>query len=119
MVSIQTAAGGRTMANRWTARDIPDQRGRSAIVTGANSGLGQIVARELARAGAQVVIASRDTGKAEAAEAAIRRVVPSASLEVARLDLADLSSVRTFSERFRADHHRLDLLVNNAGVMAA
>jgi NAD(P)-dependent dehydrogenase (short-subunit alcohol dehydrogenase family) len=107
------------MATRWTAGDIPDQSGRTAIVTGANSGLGQIVARELARAGAHVVLASRDTGKAQAAEAAIRKVAPSASLEVARLDLADLSSVRTFSERFEADHDRLDLLVNNAGVMAA
>jgi NAD(P)-dependent dehydrogenase (short-subunit alcohol dehydrogenase family) len=107
------------VATRWTSRDIPDQQGRTAIVTGANSGLGQIVARELARAGAEVVIAIRDTGKAQAAEAAIRSLAPSARLEVARLDLADLSSVRAFSERFLANHDRLDLLVNNAGLMAA
>src|SRR5207253_6203220 len=69
--------------------------------------------------GAEVVIASRDTGRAQAAEAAIRSVAPPARLEVARLDLADLSSVRAFSERFLANHDRLDLLVNNAGLMAA
>jgi NAD(P)-dependent dehydrogenase (short-subunit alcohol dehydrogenase family) len=107
------------MSTRWTAHDVPDQHGRTAIVTGANSGLGQIVARELAHAGALVVLAARDTGRTQAAEAAIRRAAPSASLELARLDLADLSSVRAFSERFLGNHDRLDLLVNNAGLMAA
>jgi NAD(P)-dependent dehydrogenase (short-subunit alcohol dehydrogenase family) len=107
------------MSTGWTAEQIPDQRGRTAIVTGANSGLGRIAARELARRGATVVIASRDHAKAEAAAEAIRRVVPSASLEVGQLDLASLSSVRAFSQRFLASHVSLDLLINNAGVMAA
>ncbi len=103
----------------WTADQIPGQHGRTAVVTGANSGLGLIEARELARGGAQVFIASRDRTKAEAAAAAIHRTIPSARIEVAQLDLANLSSVRTFSERFLAGHGRLDLLINNAGVMAA
>jgi NAD(P)-dependent dehydrogenase (short-subunit alcohol dehydrogenase family) len=98
---------------------MPGQAGRTAIVTGANSGLGQIVARELTAAGAQVVMTSRDAEKGNAAAAAIRARVPSANLEVASLDLADLSSVRAFSERFLGGHDRLDLLINNAGVMAA
>lgn len=98
---------------------MPDQGGRTAIVTGANSGLGLIEARELARGGAQVFIASRNRTKAEAAATAIHRTVPSARIEVAQLDLANLSSVRTFSERFLAGHSHLDLLINNAGVMAA
>jgi NAD(P)-dependent dehydrogenase (short-subunit alcohol dehydrogenase family) len=107
------------MASRWTARDMPGQAGRTAIVTGANSGLGQIVARELTGAGAQVVMTSRDPEKGNAAAAAIRARVPAANLEVASLDLADLSSVRAFSERFLAGHDRVDLLINNAGVMAS
>src|SRR5947209_372684 len=107
------------MGTMWTAEQIPDEGGRTAIVTGANSGLGLIEARELARHGAQVLIASRDLAKAEAAAAAIRLTVRSASLEVAQLDLANLNSVRTFSQRFLAGHRRLDLLINNAGVMAA
>jgi NAD(P)-dependent dehydrogenase (short-subunit alcohol dehydrogenase family) len=107
------------MSMGWTADQIPGQHGRTAIVTGANSGLGLIEARELARGGAQVFISSRDRTKAAAAAAAIHRTIPSARIEVAQLDLANLSSVRTFSERFLAGHSRLDLLINNAGVMAA
>ena len=103
----------------WTAEDVPDQSGRLAVVTGANSGLGRIVARELARAGARVVIASRDTAKGEAAAADIRAGVPEPQLEVEALDLASLDSVRDFARRFAADRDGLDLLVNNAGVKAA
>jgi NAD(P)-dependent dehydrogenase (short-subunit alcohol dehydrogenase family) len=106
------------MAGKWTAADIPDQSGRTAVVTGANSGLGLITARELARAGAHVVIACRNTGKGEQAVAQIRAQVPSAELQVAELDLADLASVRTFAERLADERPQLDLLVNNAGVMA-
>jgi NAD(P)-dependent dehydrogenase (short-subunit alcohol dehydrogenase family) len=106
------------MAGRWTAADIPPQDGRLAIVTGSNSGLGLITAQELARAGATVVIACRNTGKGEAAADQIRREVPAAELEIRALDLADLGSVQAFAEGFAADHERLDLLVNNAGVMA-
>ena len=106
------------MAAKWTARDIPDQTGRIAVVTGANSGLGKSIARELARAGASVTIAVRNTDKGEQAAADIRRDVASADLSVQRLDLADLASVRSFAEAFAAEHDHLDVLVNNAGIMA-
>jgi len=95
--------------SRWTAADLPDLEGRSAVITGANSGLGLVTARELARAGARVVLAVRDTARGEQAAAAI----PGA--EVRRLDLADLASVREFAASWDGD---LDILVNNAGVMA-
>jgi len=102
----------------WTANDMPDQSGRVAVVTGANSGLGAVTAKELTRAGARVVIACRDLQKGEGAAQEIRREVPSAELEVRRLDLADLGSVRSFAQELSDEHPRLDLLVNNAGVMA-
>jgi NAD(P)-dependent dehydrogenase (short-subunit alcohol dehydrogenase family) len=106
------------MADKWTARDIPDQTGRVAVVTGANSGLGVATARELARAGATVVLACRNQEKGERALSDIRAGVPDATLELSALDLGDLASVRAFAEGFSAGHERLDLLVNNAGVMA-
>ncbi|HEY4827875.1 MAG TPA: oxidoreductase [Solirubrobacteraceae bacterium] len=106
------------MADRWTAADIPDQSGRVAIVTGANSGLGLATARDLARAGATVVMACRDEAKGERAAASIRASIPNAALEVAPLDLADLASVRSFAAQAAA-HERIDLLINNAGIMAA
>jgi NAD(P)-dependent dehydrogenase (short-subunit alcohol dehydrogenase family) len=102
----------------WTAADIPDQSGRVAVVTGANGGLGLEVARELARRGAHVVMAARDQAKAEAAKAAILGEIPDASLELQPLDLASLASVHAAADRILADHSRVDLLVNNAGVMA-
>ncbi len=107
------------MANRrWTAADIPHQTGRLAVVTGANSGLGLATARELARAGANVVLACRITAKGDGAVATIRSQVPDAAVEVAALDLADLDSVRAFATTVQRAHDRLDLLINNAGVMA-
>ena len=99
----------------WTAADLPDQHGRTVIVTGANSGIGLCAARELARAGAHVIMACRNTGNGEAAAAQIRRELPEASVEVASLDLASLRSVREFAAAYDGDH--LDLLINNAGVM--
>lgn len=104
--------------SKWTAADIPDQRGRVAIVTGANSGLGKITSRELARAGAKVVMGCRDTAKGERAVAEIREAVPGAELELESLDLADLSAVREFAATVGERHPSLDLLINNAGVMA-
>jgi NAD(P)-dependent dehydrogenase (short-subunit alcohol dehydrogenase family) len=101
---------------KWTAADIPDQSGRRAIVTGANSGLGAITARELARAGASVVLACRNTEKGDAAAAEIRAAAPDSQVRLAALDLGDLASVREFAGREGGDG--LDLLVNNAGVMA-
>jgi NAD(P)-dependent dehydrogenase (short-subunit alcohol dehydrogenase family) len=103
----------------WSATDVPDQQGRTAIVTGANSGLGLLVARELARAGASVVMASRDPDKSRAAADQITPAVRSAKLEQVPLDLGSLASVRGFADRIRGTHDQLDLLINNAGVMAA
>lgn len=98
----------------WTATDIPDQTGRVAIVTGANSGLGLEITRALAEAGAYVVMACRNVDKAEAARAS----VPGGDdhSEVRQVDLADLESVRAFAEGI--SDWRIDLLVNNAGLMA-
>jgi NAD(P)-dependent dehydrogenase (short-subunit alcohol dehydrogenase family) len=104
------------MGDKWTADRIPDQSGRTAVVTGANSGLGLVTARELARAGARVVLACRNMQKGEAALRDCETVASGAELE--ELDLASLDSVRAFAERFRAEHDGLDLLINNAGVMA-
>ena len=106
------------MAEKWTAADIPDQTGRTAVVTGANSGLGLAAARALAVAGAEVVLACRNIEKGEAALASIRADVPAASLVLEELDLSSLDSVRAFAGRFAASHESLDLLINNAGVMA-
>ena len=100
----------------WTARDIPDQTGRRAIVTGANSGLGFHTALELARRGATVVMTARDEGKGNEAVRRVRAEVPDARVELGQLDLADLSSVREFATAYGTEP--LDVLVNNAGVMA-
>ena len=102
---------------RWTARDVPDLTGRTAVVTGANTGLGRETARELARRGAVVELAVRDELKGRAAADDIRREVPGAELHVQALDVASLASVRAAAEELRARHEHLDLLVNNAGVM--
>jgi len=104
---------------RWTAADIPDQSGRVAIVTGANSGLGLATARDLAHAGARVVLGVRNTAKGDQAAATIRSQAPGAELEVRQLDLADLESVGEFASAVGATRERIDLLINNAGVMAA
>jgi len=106
------------MTNKWTAAQIPDQHGRVGVVTGANSGIGLVTARELARAGARVVLACRNSEKGAAAVREIQAAVPNAEVELASLDLGSLESVRSFAGRFKADHERLDLLINNAGVMA-
>ena len=88
------------------------------MITGSNSGIGMVCARELARAGATVVIACRDVLKGEKAAADIRRAVGTVNLEVRALDLADLSSVRRFAAELAGEHPAVDVLINNAGVMA-
>lgn len=103
--------------NSWTASDIPDQTGRTAIVTGANSGLGLVTATELARHGADVVLAVRNTTAGEAAAVAIRAEAPDARVSTWKLDLASLDSVRAFAERASDELDRIDLLVNNAGLV--
>ncbi len=103
------------MASKWTAADIPDQSGRVAVVTGANSGLGAAIARELALAGARVYLACRNVAKGEQVASSILDAAPAAHVTVSELDLADLESVRSFAHGFSG---RLDLLINNAGVMA-
>ena len=97
--------------------DVPDQTGKLAVVTGANSGTGKEAAKHLAAAGARVVLAVRTPAKGEAARAEILAEHPDAQLEVRRIDLADLASVQEFADRLTADEPHLDLLVNNAGVM--
>jgi NAD(P)-dependent dehydrogenase (short-subunit alcohol dehydrogenase family) len=106
------------VSDQWTAKQIPDQTGRIAIVTGANSGLGLVTARELARKGAQVILACRNAAKGQAAVREIAAAMPAAQLELEALDLGSLGSVAAFAERFRSTHAGLDLLINNAGVMA-
>ena len=102
----------------WTAAQIPDLAGRTAVVTGANSGLGYETAKALARHGATVVMACRNDGRCTAAADAVREAAPSARLEPSLLDLADLDAVRAFARDVGARHGTLDILVNNAGVMA-
>ena len=101
----------------WSAADIPDQNGRTAVVTGANGGLGLETARQLAAKGAHVVMAVRNQKKAAAAVDEIRAGVPDAALELVALDLASQASVRAAAEQIVAAHTGVDLLINNAGVM--
>ncbi|MFG3349378.1 oxidoreductase [Streptomyces sp. NPDC048018] len=103
---------------QWNADRIPDLTGRIFVVTGANSGLGLATTRELARHGGHVVLAVRDEGRGRAAAQRIAGQVPGARLDVRRVDLADLDSVRECADKLRAEHPRIDVLVNNAGVMA-
>lgn len=106
-------------ATGWLRRPPPaldaDLAGRVAVVTGANSGIGQVTAGALASLGAHVVMACRSTQRGEAAAAELLAADPNRRLEVRRLDLADLDDVRRFCDEFRRDHGRLDILVNNAG----
>ena len=103
--------------NAWTFDSIPDQTGRVAIITGSNTGIGYETARGLAKRGARVIMACRDQQKAEAAAERIRAEGPAGAVVVEPLDLSDLESVARFTARFAAGNERLDLLINNAGVM--
>lgn len=101
----------------WTADQIPDQTGRVAVVTGGNIGLGYESVLALAKKGAKVVMASRNLDKANAARREILAQVPNGKVEVMQVDLSNLASVRAFSEAFRHRYDRLDILLNNAGLM--
>ena len=101
----------------WTVADIPDQRGRTAVITGANGGLGLVTARELAAKGAHVVLAVRNPKKTADAVEMIHAAVPDASLEVVPLDLSSQASVKEAAAQILASHEKIDLLINNAGVM--
>jgi NAD(P)-dependent dehydrogenase (short-subunit alcohol dehydrogenase family) len=103
---------------KWTAAEIPSQAGKTALVTGANSGIGYQAALELARHGAHVLLGCRNAAKGATALAKLLKESPGASAEVASLDMASLASVRAFAAAFAARGLKLDLLVNNAGVMA-
>ena len=101
----------------WTTADIPDQTGRTAVITGANTGLGYETAAALAAKGAHVVLAVRNLEKGRAAAERISAATPGASVAVQELDLSSLESVRAAAEELKARHDAIDLLINNAGVM--
>lgn len=103
---------------KWTAAQIPSQAGKVALVTGANSGIGYQAALELARHGAHVLLGCRSAEKGQAAFERLHREAPGASAEVVELDMASLASIRAFASQFAARSIPLDLLINNAGVMA-
>ncbi len=102
----------------WSLSDMPDQSGRVAVITGANGGLGLATAMALAGKGAHVVMAARDQAKAAAARDRLRAAHPGASVEVVELDLGSLASVERAARQVLAAHPEVDLLINNAGVMA-
>src|SRR3954463_10445904 len=106
------------MADNWTTDMMPDMTGKIAIVTGANGGLGYETALALAQKGAQVIVASRDANKGQEAVRKLQGERLKGSATFMQLDLANLASVRTFAEQFAKQYKTLDLLINNAGVMA-
>ena len=105
------------MTENWTTAKLPDLSGKIITITGANSGIGFESAREFARKGAEVIFASRNQAKAEEAISQIQAELPTAKLTFIGLDLASLKSIGNFAERFNANYDRLDILLNNAGIM--
>ncbi len=105
-------------SERWTAADIPDLTGKTAVVTGGNSGVGFETAVELARHGATTIIACRSASRGESALGRIKESAPSSQSRFMLLDLGDLASINAFAESFTNEYENLDLLVNNAGIMA-
>ena len=103
--------------DRWTTEQIPDQSGRTFLVTGANSGLGYVTTRELARHGAHVIMAVRNEQKGHDALRTIRAELPQANLELRRVDLGDLESVHRLADGIAGEGMSVDVLVNNAGIM--
>jgi protochlorophyllide reductase len=106
------------MGRKWTQADIPDLSGKVVVVTGANSGLGLESAKTLSGKGATLVMAVRNLNKGEQARSTILKVYPNAQLDLIQLDVGDLSSVRAFAAAFKEKYDRLDILLNNAGLMA-
>lgn len=107
-----------TTTATWSKANIPDLTGKVALVTGANSGLGYEVSLALAEKGAQVILACRDVAKGNQAAAQIRQATAQGSVTVQALDLAELAAIRRFAEAFQQEHATLDILCNNAGLMA-
>ena len=103
--------------SKWTTANIPDQTGRTAVITGANTGLGYETAAALAAKGAHVVLAVRNLDKGKAAADAITAANPGASVDMQELDLTSLESIRTAADELRSTYPTIDLLINNAGVM--
>jgi len=103
---------------KWTASNMPDLAGKTALVTGANSGLGYYTCLELARKGAHVILAARNKEKGHAAVEKIRSELPNASLQFMKLDLANIETIKYFAGSLKEEYDKLDILVNNAGVMA-
>jgi NAD(P)-dependent dehydrogenase (short-subunit alcohol dehydrogenase family) len=105
------------LMGKWTTADIPDQTGRTAVITGANTGLGYETAAALAAKGAHVVLAVRSLEKGKAAADLIARATPGARVALQEVDLTSLDSIRAAADQLRGDHESIDLLINNAGVM--
>src|ERR1700728_4572122 len=105
-------------ATKWTVQQIPSQTGKTALVTGANSGIGYQAALELARHGAHVLLACRNAAKGQAALERLEREAPGTAAELVEVDMASLASIRSFASAFAGRGIPLDLLINNAGVMA-
>jgi len=104
-------------SNNWTITDIPDLTGKTVIVTGGNSGLGFESVKAFALKGARVILACRSVAKGEEAKKQIVKFLPAADIQVMELDLTDLKSIRNFAIKFKQNHSRLDVLLNNAGIM--
>ncbi|WP_419419916.1 oxidoreductase [Legionella sp. D16C41] len=102
---------------RWTEANIPDLAGKTAIITGANSGLGYETARALAARGCEVIMACRNLEKAQIAKKSIEKLVPEANIKIAELDLASLASIANFCNNIKASHSQIDILINNAAVL--
>ena len=103
---------------RWTAANIPDLSGKTAVITGANSGIGYETALELARHGATTIVVCRSVSRGESALGRIKESAPSSQVRLMLLDLGDLASIDAFAESFTKENENLDLLINNAGIMA-